>query len=186
MDAHTLILGLVVMLSRVADVTLGTMRTISIVHGRTTTAFLLGFMEVSIWLGVISAVLPNVVEKPVLGFFYAFGFSLGNVLGIKIERYLAFGCTILRVISCRLGETMAETIRASGYGVTVFRGEGLSGPVVELYIVCRRKDLKEILKIVHFVEPAAFYLTEQAGDVSKVYRPFMPAATGWRAVFKKK
>ena len=70
--------------------------------------------------------------------------------------------------------------------MTTFAGEGKSGPVTELYIVCRRRDLKRLLTTVNTIDPEAFYVTEQAGSVSNVYRPIMQPVTGWRAVLKKK
>jgi hypothetical protein len=36
-----------------------------------------------------------------------------------------------------------------GQPVTVFQGEGMRGPVDELYVACRRRDLKRILEIVN-------------------------------------
>lgn len=185
LDPGTLLIGILVFFARIGDVSLGTMRTIAIVHGRTKEAFFLGFVEVSIWLAVISTVVKLVMSKPVLGIFYALGFSTGNVVGIVLERRIALRYIVLRVISGK-GRKMAEVIRESGYAVTTFQGEGKSGPVTELYVVCRRRDLNEILPIVKSVEFDAFYITEQAGSVSKIYRPSMQPLTGWRAILKKK
>jgi uncharacterized protein YebE (UPF0316 family) len=185
-DLSTLGLGMLIFLARVADVSLGTVRTMSIVQGRTKMSFFLGFVEISMWLAVISAVISKITTSPILGFFYALGFSTGNVVGIMIERKLAFGNIVLRVITRQDGETMQDKIRADGYGVTTFRGEGMQGPVLELYIVCRRKDLKEIMPIVTSIDPDAFYTTGQAGIVSRLYRPTLQTPTGWRAIFKKK
>lgn len=114
------------------------------------------------------------------------GFGSGDVVGIKLERRLAFGHIVLRVFSLKKGKKLAKEIRDHGFAVTTFPGEGRSGPVTELYIVCRRRDLKKLIGMVIEVEPKAFYITEQAGDVSKIYRPFMGPATGWRAILKKK
>ncbi|MFH1136420.1 MAG: DUF5698 domain-containing protein [Pseudomonadota bacterium] len=185
LDWPTLLTGGLITLSRIADVSAGTVRTISIVHGRTKSAFFLGLLEISLWLFVISTVLGAMSDKPVLGVFYALGFSLGNVVGIKLEKRLAFGHTILRIIS-RQGQVLADDIRREGFAVTTFKGEGLSGPVTELFIVCRRRDLNSLLKRVHCQEPDAFYTTEHVGSVNKIYRPFMSQATGWRAILKKK
>jgi uncharacterized protein YebE (UPF0316 family) len=186
LDAATLFLGILIFLARVTDVTMGTMRTISIVQGRTKTAFILGFFEVSMWLVVISMVVQKIVEKPILGVFYAFGFSTGNVVGIMLERRLGLGHTALRIISPNRGKEMADELRGAGYAVTIFKGEGLTGPVTLLYVVCRRKDLPRILPIVKEIDPDSFHITEQAGDVSRVCTPFAQPPTGWRAVFKKK
>ena len=178
--------GVLIFFARIVDVSLGTLRTISIIQGRTWVSFWLGFGEIIIWLWVISTVVPHVREIPVLAVFYAFGFASGNMVGIRLERWLAFGHTIVRVISREHYREMAETIRNAGFAVTSFRGEGKSGPVVELYIVCRRRELRKIMGMVHSIEPDAFYITEQVGEVSKIYRPIMTPLTGWRAILKKK
>ena len=181
-----LLYGLFIFFARVADVSLGTLRTIAIVHGRTTLAFWLGFFESAIWLAVVSTIVQTVVSQPLLGIIYAFGFATGNTVGIKIERRIALGNLILRVISRSNSKELTETLRNQGYRITTFMGEGKEGPVTELYIVCRRRDLKNLLKKVVAIDPKAFYVTEQAGSVSNVYRPIMQPVTGWRAILKKK
>jgi len=186
LDSQTILIGVLIFLARITDVSMGTMRTISIVQGRTKRAFFLGFVEISMWLIVISTVVNRIASHPILGIFYAFGFSTGNVVGIMLERKLAFGNIILRVISTQSGMMMADKVRAAGYAVTTFHGEGMNGPVMELYIVCRRRDFDDIIGRVRNIEPNAFYLTEQAGNVSKIYRPSMQRATGWRAILKMK
>lgn len=56
-----------------------------------------------------------------------------------------------------------------------------------LYVVCLRKEQSEVVHIVKSIEPGAFYTVDQAGSVSKMYRPFFPQQpTGWMAIFKKK
>ncbi len=61
------LLGILVFLARVVDVSVGTLRTISIVQGRTKIAFFLAFIETTVWLIVLSAVLPQVMHTPLLG-----------------------------------------------------------------------------------------------------------------------
>jgi len=185
-DAIVLLLGFLVFCSRVIDVSIGTLRTISIVQGRTKIAFFLGLIEVSMWLIVLSAVLPRIISTPILGLFYALGFSTGNVVGILIERRIALGQTNIRIITSTHSEEMATAIRNTGLPVTTFQGEGLKGKVTEIYVVCERKDLKVILPIVKAIDSKAFYITEQTSSVSKIYRPNRLPKTGWRAVFKKK
>lgn len=178
--------GLFVFAARVADVSLGTLRTIAIVHGRTLMSFWLGFFESAIWLVVVSTIVQSVSEQPALGIIYALGFATGNLVGIKVEKIIAMGHLILRVISRKNPDIIAERLRNQGYRVTSFKGEGKTGQVTELYIVCRRLDLKKLLFDVLALDSEAFYVTEQAGVVSNVCRPIMQPVTGWRAVLKKK
>jgi len=140
LDFGTLMTGALIFVARVVDVSLGTVRTISTVQGRTKTAFSLGFIEVSMWLIVISAVVNTIGEKPMLGVFYALGFSTGNVVGILMEKRLAFGHVVLRIISAHKGREIAGKMRAAGFGVTTFQGEGLTGSVTELFIVSRSEE----------------------------------------------
>jgi uncharacterized protein YebE (UPF0316 family) len=187
LDLYTLVTGLLVFLVRIVDVSLGTIRTISTVQGRTRTAFLLGFVEVSMWLAVIAAIVNRVAEKPILGIFYALGFSTGNVVGILIERKLAFGHNALRIFTTEKGDELADAMRGSGHPATCFTGRGASGPVTEVLLICRRRDVPEILTIMHEIVPDAFYVTEAVGNVRTMRRrPTMQPPTGWRAVLKKK
>jgi uncharacterized protein YebE (UPF0316 family) len=186
LDLYTLGTGVLVFLVRIVDVSLGTIRTISTVQGRTRTAFLLGFIEVSMWLGVIAAIVNRVAAKPILGVFYALGFSTGNVVGILIERRLAFGHTVLRVFTPEKGTELAAALREAGHPVTSFEGAGGSGPVTEVCVVCWRRDLPRVLAIMGDVVPDAFYVTEPVGIVRSFRRPTMQPPTGWRAVLKKK
>jgi uncharacterized protein YebE (UPF0316 family) len=186
METATLLTGLWIFVARIIDVSLGTVRTIVTVQGRSVIAFFLAIVEILIWISVISTVVKMVGERPVLAIFYALGFATGNMVGIAVEQRIALGFMILRVITRTAGKPMAERLRGMGQAVTVFRGEGMRGPVDELYIACRRRDLKKILAVVDAEDPESFYITELARDVRKAIRPRSTEFTGWRAVFKRK
>lgn len=184
-DAATLALGGVIFLARVADVALGTLRTISTVRGRTLTAFFLGFVEVAIWLAIVVKVIGDVAEKPILGVFYAGGFATGTVVGIIMERKLSYGQTVLRIINPGEGRALAQKLRKAGCRVTLFEGTGPDGPQAELTVVCARNREGKVLRTVRFTSPDALYTSEAAGKVSRP-RTLLQPPSGWRAVLKKK
>ncbi len=93
---------------------------------------------------VASTVINQLNENP-FDRIYAFGYATGNVVGILVERKLAFGIIILKLLTRKAGNEITEYLRSKGQPVTVFMGEGMKGPVSELYIACRRRDLKWIL-----------------------------------------
>ncbi|UCF89972.1 MAG: DUF2179 domain-containing protein [Desulfobacterales bacterium] len=186
MDASTLLTGFLIMVARICDVSIGTVRTIVTVQGRSVIAFFLAIFELLIWISVVSTVIYKIKDQPLLAVFYALGYATGNVVGIAVERKLALGIMVLRVITRTAGKSMAEHLRHAGQPVTIFRGEGMRGPVDELYIACRRRELKRILGIVQKEDPQAFYITEMARDVRKAVRPLYFEFSGWRSVFKKK
>ena len=181
-----LLTGTLVFLARVLDVSLGTIRTISIIQGRTLLAFFLGFVEISIWLGVISAVITQVKENPVFAVFYALGFATGNVVGITIERRIAMGSIVIKIMARESASELANMIRALGYGVTEFQGTGMTGIVTELYIVCARRDFRGIMQEVRRIDPDVFFVTEPVGTLGsgKIHSTIEP--TRWKNIFKKK
>jgi uncharacterized protein YebE (UPF0316 family) len=113
-------------------------------------------------------------------------YATGNVVGIMVERKLAFGTTVLRIITRRAGLEITNHLRNKGQPVTIFHGEGMRGPVHELYIACRRKDLKWILPEVRSIDSKLFYVIEQARDKSKVLKPVYSPLGGWRTTDKRK
>ncbi|MBW2407398.1 MAG: DUF2179 domain-containing protein [Deltaproteobacteria bacterium] len=184
-DIGTLLTGLLIFSARIGDVSIGTIRIIVTVQGRSILSFFLGIFELLIWITVIGVVIHKLETQPILAVFYAFGYATGNVVGIAVERKLAFGFMVLRVFTRTAGKQLANRLRGQGQPVTVFRGEGMNGPVDELYIACRRRDLKKILNTVNQEDPDAFYITEMARDVGKAARVTGFSLAGWRSVLKK-
>ena len=185
-ETNILLTGLIVFVARICDVSIGTVRTIVTVQGRTVIAFCLAVFEISIWITIVSTVIHQVKDNPVLIAFYAFGYATGNVVGIMVERKIAFGTTILRIITRTSGSEIASFLREKGQPVTIFHGEGMHSPVYMLYIACRRRDLKWILPEVRQIDPDLFYVIEQAREIRKVLKPVYSPLGGWRATDKRK
>lgn len=186
MDIAVIVTGLLVFAARVLDVSLGTMRTISIIQGRTLLAFLLGFVEISVWLGVISTVITHLQDNPALAIFYALGFATGNVAGIMIERRIAMGSVVIKIIARESAEELASEIRKMGFPVTEFQGRGMAGTVTELYIVCPRRDFRPIMTRVRKIDPDVFYVTEPVGTLGSGRVPPALSHRGWKSIIKRK
>jgi uncharacterized protein YebE (UPF0316 family) len=184
--AEVLFTGLIVFCARICDVSIGTVRTIVTVQGRSVLAFCLAVFEVTIWITVVSTVIRQIADMPVLAIFYSLGYATGNVVGIMVEKRLAFGMIILKVFTMKHGKVMADEFRQGGQPVTVFKGEGMTGPVNELYIVCRRRDLRRLIPRVQAIDPDAFYVVEMARDVSKMLKPLHTPLGGWRQRHNRK
>ncbi len=172
-DVGTCLTGIIIFFARIADVSVGTIRLLAIVSGRTFLAFLLGFIEISLWLIIIAKVLNEISQKPLLGVFFALGFSAGNAVGIVLDKRIALGHIVLKVFTRNDGEKIAERIRQTGSLVTTFYGEGEFGVVTELYMVCKKRELKWVIQLVKTFDPEAFYLTEPVLSVSKKFTNFL-------------
>jgi uncharacterized protein YebE (UPF0316 family) len=141
-------LPILVFFARVLDVTLGTLRIIFIGKGKRLLAPLLGFVEVFIWIVVVSQ--------------YATGFAVGNYVGMVIENRLAIGTLIVRAIVTGETETLVRSLKEVGYGVTLFDAYGTNGPVKVIYTVIKRKELVNVTHLLHASHPHVFYTVEEA------------------------
>jgi uncharacterized protein YebE (UPF0316 family) len=172
-DIETLLTGLIIFAARIVDVSVGTVRLLAIVSGRTFLAFVLGFIEVSLWLVIIAKVLNEISNKPLLGLFFALGFSAGNAVGIFLDKKIALGHLVLKIFVRGEGKEIADKIRQTGFSVTTFDGEGEHGAITELNIVCRKKELKKVVQTVKMLDSDAFYITEPVLSVSRKITNFL-------------
>lgn len=155
------ILPLIVFVARFVDVTLGTMRIIFLSRGRKFLAPALGFVEVFIWITVVSQIVGSAKNNLPAYFAYAAGFAIGNYFGMVIEDKLAIGTLVIRAILPKNGNKLAKRLRESGYGVTFVDGHGASGAVILIYTVVMRRELERVTKIIQDTAPKAFFTVEE-------------------------
>jgi uncharacterized protein YebE (UPF0316 family) len=179
-------LAMLIFAIRVVDVSLGTLRTISVVQGRLLLSVVLGFVEVLIWIVALSQVIIGVSENPLLMVAYAGGFATGNASGIALERLLALGTVVVRMVSARNGARIANELRQGGHRVTTFQGEGRDGDVTLVYVTCRRRQLRSLLDRARAIEPSIFYTVEPVQQYRRPSMEVLPHPTGWRDVIKQK
>lgn len=180
-------LALLIFFLRVGDVTLGTVRTLSVVQGRVRLSVFLGFFEILIWVTAISQVVTHLAESPLLAVAYAGGFATGNASGILLERRLAMGSVVVRMISAKASDAIAAYLESLGHSVALFDGHGKGeAPVRLVYTTCRRKELRGILEYARGLDADVIYAVEPLLEGSLTFRQPLPHATGWRAVFLRK
>ena len=155
-----IVLPSIVFLARLADVSLGTLRIIFTSRGKRNIAPILGFVEVFIWIVVVSQVVKNVHSFPAY-FGYAAGFAVGTYIGMRIEERLAIGTLVIRIILPQAGLELAQRLRTAGYGVTVVDGMGASGEVKILFTAIQRRNLEQITQLIKEIAPNAFFSVEE-------------------------
>lgn len=174
---------LLIIAARIADVSLGTIRTIMVVQGRRTIALVLGFFEVLVWVTIVSRVITETTQ-PIYAIAYSFGFALGNYIGMTIERKLAMGRQVVRVFT-RQGEELAGALRDAGYRVTQFLGHGRDGPVEQLFIEITRREAARVISQARMLDPRCYYMVDDVRFASSADLQIGEPG-GWRAVLKKK
>lgn len=149
-----------VFLARVTDVTLGTMRIIFTSRGKRHLAPLLGFVEVFIWVSVISEITRG-AHNVIAYLAYAGGFAAGTYIGMFIENKLAIGMLVVRAIVPNHVHELTKTLSEKGYGVTRVDAHGSQGPVNLIYTIVQRKDLSKVANIIQQSHPNAFFTVEE-------------------------
>ena len=157
--------ALIIFSLRLADQSLGTMRTLLVSKNKPIYAALIGLVESAIWIVAISQVIKD-IDDPVLIGAYAAGFAAGTILGTYIERIVGVGNIVVRVFTPSNSPSVAETLRDNGHGVTVIDGEGKDGPVKIYLCVIPRRKLKSVLNMIEEINPNAYITTDMANPTS--------------------
>lgn len=160
MELSTLFLPVLILLAEVCVVTLGTLRIIFVARGAKIIAPMLGFFEILIWLFAISQILQNLNDWACF-LAFALGFTLGNLFGILIEKKLAMGTSLVRIITHRNAGGLISQLRAARFGVTCVEGHGATGKVNIVMTVVKRKQLPEVTSLIETHHPNAFYAVDE-------------------------
>lgn len=160
---------LFIFLSRIVDVSLGTVRIILVSKGMKIQSSVLGFFEVLIWIVVVAQVIKY-VSSPIYYVAFAAGFACGNFIGMTIENKIALGSVIVRIITRMEAFLLVDTLRKEKFAVTSIDAKGKDGAVKVIFGIIRRKDLKKFIKIVNHYNPMAFYTIEDVREVRTYYK----------------
>jgi uncharacterized protein YebE (UPF0316 family) len=186
------VLPVFIFVARGLDVGLSTLRIASIAQGRSLVAAAIGFFEALLWLAVITQILRN-LQNPACIVAWAGGFAAGNLVGLYLERRLAMGMQVVRIITQRAADELVTALAAAGFGVTVVDAQGVKEPVRLLFTVVRRRDVPRVLEIARSCHPRAFFSVEdvrQAGEgvIPGARRPIggIPFWQLWRGLRKMK
>lgn len=156
--------ALIIFALRIVDVSLDTMRVIFAIRGRRNLAAILGFCMAIVWIFAVGNAVKHVDSLlHILG--YAGGYATGTFVGITIERFVAYGVAMVRVISANGGVEIAHALRERGYGVTEVAGFGREGRVEVLFAAVNRSHLDDVLAIIAEWDDAAFVTIEEPKDM---------------------
>jgi uncharacterized protein YebE (UPF0316 family) len=154
MDTTVIFTCLIIILARITDVTLDTLRTTSIVQGRRGYSAILGFFEAIIYITVVAKVLLN-LDHRAYALAYGTGYALGTYFGITIEQRLAFGQQLATLFT-RKGMELAQSLMAAGYRVAEVQGQIHDGEIAILYVEVSRKYAARLILDAAAVDATCF------------------------------
>lgn len=179
------ILPFLIFSARVVDVSLGTLRIISLSRGLRKIAPILGFFEILIWLFAIRQIF-NHLNNPMCYIGYAGGFATGIFIGITIEQKLAMGLRVIRVITRKEANLLIESLRSEGFGVTAMNADGNTGKVKIIFMIVKRADIPQAVNKIKEFNPKAFYSIEDVRAASEGIFPNHSAVFSRFLAFEKK
>jgi uncharacterized protein YebE (UPF0316 family) len=160
------ILPILIILARIMDVSIGTMRLIFVSKGFKVIAPILGFFEVIIWLLAVSQIMKH-LDNVVCYIAYGSGFALGNYIGMWIEEKLSIGNVIIRVIAKLDSTELTDKLRSMNFGLTILDAEGAQQKVKVIFSVIKRDTVQQFVSIINEYNPHAFYTIEDVKSVNE-------------------
>lgn len=167
-NANPIVFALVIFIVRVLNMTLDTIRMLTVVRGMKTVTFILGVVQTMLFVIALGSVI-NDLDNPLNIMSYSVGFATGNVIGMMIEKRLAFGYINMTIISSVRGPELADKLRELGYAVTEIPARGKDGTVEILECSVQRKNAVEVQKLAMQVDPNAFITSR---DIHPIWRGY--------------
>ena len=171
------VIPLLIFIARMSDVTLGTLRNVFISKGMRNVVPFLGFFEVLIWLISIRQVMRH-LDNPVCYIAFAGGFAMGTYVGLFVEKRLAFGMQVLRIIINQNAQPLIDMLQRANFGVTIIDGHGAKGPVKIIFTIIKRRDIDYVRRLITDTNPQAFYSIEDVRVASQGVFPSSSSSTG--------
>ena len=152
------VLYIIIFIAKTIEVSISTIRLVYVNKGERIKGAVLGFVEVMIWILVVSSVLHNITDDPFKILAYAAGFSLGNYLGVSIESKIPGGLASIQVVvSEEDGDKLADVLRDLEFGVTIIDGKGKDDSKKDLlFIQLKRKKIPAAIKLIKETDPKAY------------------------------
>jgi uncharacterized protein YebE (UPF0316 family) len=156
----TIVWTSIIFFARVFDVSLGTLRVQFIMRRKRLWAAATGFVEIIIYMLIVSRVIQDIDTWPYL-LAYAAGFATGTLVGMTLSQKLSRQIMQVTVVSNGTHQQVEDAVRGAGFALTRYPAVGRDGPVDAMEVVCSSRQLARLFEIVASVEPKAFVYTRE-------------------------
>lgn len=153
---------------RVLNMAVDTVRMLTVVRGMRTITWVLGVLQTVLFVVALGTVMSD-LNNPIKIIAYSVGFATGNVIGMMIEKRLAFGFVNMTIISSLRGQELADKLRNLGHAVTEIPARGKDGTVEILECSLQRKHATEVQATVLECDPGAFITSR---DIQRIWRGY--------------
>jgi uncharacterized protein YebE (UPF0316 family) len=163
---------LLILVARIIETSLETVRTIYIARGHANLAACIGIVKTGIWLLSTGLVLTNLSDYLNL-FAYLAGYGLGTLLGMEIEKMISLGHVIVRLITPEDPQPLITELSTLGYGMTRIEGSGsFSHTVNIIFMIVPRPELGKLVDVISKKYPGILYTVEDVRNIKEGARIF--------------
>jgi uncharacterized protein YebE (UPF0316 family) len=156
MSTTVFITCLIIVLARITDVSLGTLRMVAVIQGRRAFATVLGFFEAVVYVCVVAKVLLN-MDQPVYAVAFGLGYAAGIYLGMFIEQWLAFGKQLVFLLTAK-GPELVGTLHAEAYHLAEVKGHVQEGERTILCVEVPRRDTPRLIRLASAIDDACAFI----------------------------
>lgn len=154
MTTDTFLGVLLIFCSRIADVTIGTLRISMLVRGYRRIAGVLSFMESLVWLFGAGQAIRG-LDNPLKFLAFAGGYATGTLVGTTIDGWLALGSCVIRVIAPVESPQVADSLRQMGLEITVLNASGATGEARLTFGIIPKRRQQQVLQVISRINPNA-------------------------------
>ncbi|MFN2149140.1 MAG: DUF2179 domain-containing protein [Anaerolineales bacterium] len=159
-----------IFLLRTGDMSFSTLKVLFVARGRRGVTWLIALSQALLYLAGIAGVISN-LDRPVNLLAYSLGFATGTVTGMVIDRRIAAGHSLVRIISPACGAAILNELHQANLGATEFPASGRDGAVSVIYSFVPRRLVDEAVQIAKELDPGAILSVVDVRSLSG----------GWRA-----
>ena len=156
--------------ARIADVSLGTLRTIMVVKGKNIFAAMVGFIEATIWFLVVKDALSSGFNSPWIIISYAGGFASGTAIGGFISSKFIKGKLNVQIIIDSSSSDLTNILRENNFAVSVVNAKGYQdSSKLLLFVEIDSSQIERLEEIVKEHDERAFIVVNETKYVQNGY-----------------
>lgn len=169
---NILIWSIIVFLSILIQVLLGTVRLIIMVKNKKILTVVIGFFESAVAITIAITVISQAVKDGINVYMilsYSAGFALGLYIGMLTSQLISKDILSINIISKSYGEEIEESLRDKGYGVTSYNGNGKDGGLKVLHIICNKNSFNKLKSFTKKIDPKVLVTSHSLEGLSGGY-----------------
>lgn len=156
---------------RIIDVSLGTVRTLITVKGRTLLASMVGFIEIFVWFVIVKEALNTNETSIWIAIAYSLGFATGTYIGGYLSDRFIKGNFGIQVVTSNNNHMLIDLLRNEGYAVSVIdvKGQDKKKEKYMLFIEIQKNNFDHVKQLIHSVDQKAFIVVNETKYVQNGY-----------------